>query len=362
MTKIIFVALFATLSFASVNDDLRTQFKKLEKISGKNRSVGSRGNKKARRYLLKFMKKNAARLGGKVYIHKFFPDVDFAIKTTTDDFKNLVAKKFKKKDPIYKKWFSFTREAIQFYRKYRKVEGQNLVLEIPGTERPNKVMYFGTHYDTLTHNPATMKFTPKKRAPSADDNGSGIIVLMNTIAKLKKAAPYTMRFVFFDYEEIFFLGSYEFAKKISAKELPWQKPKEANMGLVALEMLGWSKKKLMAKVYTRKLGEEGQERDVALFKKLQEAQKKTKNRLVLSHLANGFNRSDNWSFWQFGLPAIALTQDWENDFNPYYHTQKDTPKNLNFTYLRKIIQVMDKMVNVEPPPKKKEADKSEEES
>jgi len=48
-------------------------------------------------------------------------------------------------------------------------------------------------------------------------------------------------------------------------------------------------------------------------------------------LPNGFDRSDNWSFWKWSFPAVCVSQDWEQDFNQQnYHTSHDYPKLLIF--------------------------------
>ena len=44
---------------------------------------------------------------------------------------------------------------------------------------------------------------------------------------------------------------------------------------------------------------------------------------------NNFNNSDHFRFWDVGIPAIALTQNWEDDFNTKYQTGNDFPETIN---------------------------------
>jgi Zn-dependent M28 family amino/carboxypeptidase len=116
---------------------------------------------------------------------------------------------------------------------------------------------------------------------------------------------------------------------------------EKTLGLFNLEMIGWSKtdvsKKPTVKLYTRVSTESGAEKDIKLAKLFDTSAKGAKVKLKPVILPNGFNRSDNWSFWQNGLPSVCITEDWESDFNESnYHTDHDDIKNLNLKYLTEI--------------------------
>lgn len=301
--------------------------KNIVELSVPNRTVGRPGHKKVFDHLKSEFEKIAKVGGGKVFVHEFKPDVKFAAKTYQNDFDNLVVKKFKKEDPTYKKWDAFTKAAIKFVNSFGKYRGKNLVLELPGTESPTEVIYVGAHYDSITHNHETMAFTPDAVAPAADDNASGLAALLFAAQKMA-STPHkkTVRFVAFDFEEIFFLGSLAFARDLKKQKIG--KKDEKYLGLINLEMMGWSKKEPILKIYTRDKNAE----DAALA----EAAKASATGLNLNVqiLANGFNRSDNWPFWENGLHAITLSEDWESDFNEKnYHTENDTADSLNYSYL-----------------------------
>lgn len=51
---------------------------------------------------------------------------------------------------------------------------------------------------------------------------------------------------------------------------------------------------------------------------------------------NNFGRSDNYSFWEAGIPAIMIT-DTANFRNPNYHQPTDTPETLDYNRLAEIV-------------------------
>lgn len=328
--------------------DIKTTVKNIVERGLPYRTVGTEGHKKVQEYISDEFKKIAVANGGKFFVHEFLPDVEFAARTYQSDFDTQVAKKFKPIDPVYKKWDKFTKAAKKFVRSYKKIKGYNLILEIPGSESQNEVLYVGAHYDSITHNHDTMTFTPDSPAPGADDNASGVAALLESAKILAASKPKkTLRFVAFDYEEIFFLGSYAYAKELKSKT------SEKFLGLINLEMIGWSSKKLsekpVLKIYTRNKKEPSSVDDMKLAQSMVEARPHTSLDPVI--LPNGFDRSDNWSFWKNDFSSITLSQDWEKDFNEKnYHTPQDIPENLNFPYLEEITQFLiagvSKLVNI----------------
>ncbi len=311
-----------------------------------NRSAGQLGHEKASKWIeARFRELSEKIPGAKVYRHSFYPDVAFAEKNYRSDFVRLVAKKFPKKSETYLKWKAFTDSAIQFVKQFEKVPGQNWILEIPGATEPRDVLYIGGHYDTITHDHQTMKFTVEGVAPGADDNASGFIAMLS-LAEYFAAHPpsKTLRFVAFDDEEIFFLGSYAFAKDYLKKKLPFSVKKERYAGLINLEMIGWSTLKtrpnVPVKIYTRANGQKGAKNDEILADMLlKQTPAPGVWNLKPEILKNGFDRSDQWSFWQKGLSAVCISEDWENDFNEKnYHTANDTPATLNDAYLNAVTE------------------------
>ena len=321
-------------------------------LSQPNRSVGMSGHEKAYDYLKKEFQKIAEAHSGKVLEHSFRPDVDFAIRSYQNDFDTKVEGKIAPEDPEYRKWKVFTNDAVSFVKKYQGNTGRNLILELKGTQKPAEVIYVGAHYDTITHDHVTMKFTPAESTEGADDNASSLIGLLAAAREIA-ATPHdrTVRFVAFDFEEIFFLGSYALAKDIKGKKLSWAPATESFMGLFNLEMIGWSKaplsKKSVMKLYIRSPKEPGASSDLALAKMYQDAVRQAGLKLKPEILENGFDRSDQWAFWQLGFPGVCISQDWEGDFDEKnYHTSHDSPKNLNMDYLTEIVRGIDQALKI----------------
>ncbi len=311
-----------------------------------NRTVGTQGHEAAFEFIKNQFDEIATASKGRVIIHEFMPDIDFARKNYQTDFDNLVKAKYPPSSPVYKKWNQFTLQAIDFIERFRNIKGRNLILEIPGKKLPNEVIYVGAHYDTIDNDPNSLRFLPLLPAPGADDNASGIAALLVAARELRNEHPdRTLRFVAFDYEEIFFLGSYALAKDLSSLKPRWMRLNEQTGGLINLEMIGWSKTKIenhpILKLYTREKTQIGADQDLSLTLALNRAGFLLKTPLKLEVLQNGFNRSDNWSFWQKSFSAICISEDWENDFNKtHYHTPTDTPDTLNYDYLKEVTKLL----------------------
>ena len=86
---------------------------------------------------------------------------------------------------------------------YRRLTSRNVIAEIPGKLKDCDTYILSAHYDVGNEN-----------SPGALDNGAGVAALL-TIAKNIKKFQFnnTIKIVFFSGEELFFMGSYAFAKK-----------------------------------------------------------------------------------------------------------------------------------------------------
>lgn len=333
----------ALLSFSP--QQIKKEMKDFILTARPERSVGSIGHEKAYDYLKARFDKLASKHQGKVIEHRFEPDIQFAIDYYQKDFDTKVEGKVPPGSRDYEKWKAFTGYAISFVSGYKGTTGKNLILEFKGTKRPKEILYVGAHYDSITHNHKSMQFTPDQPTDGADDNASGVmavLALAQSLAQTKHER--TVRFILFDFEEIFFLGSQALARDLSEGKLAWAPKDETFGGLYNFEMIGWSKKKLkqkpVVKIYTRGKKDAESSNDNVLAQMYILAAKKLKAKIRPVQLANGFDRSDNWPFWLKHLSAVTISQDWENDFNQKnYHTQKDRLETLNFEYLSEIIRV-----------------------
>jgi hypothetical protein len=326
-------------------EKLKTTLVEFIEATKPNRSVGKLGHNNAQNFLRNKLQGLAKEKHIYFYEHHFLPDVKFAVKTYEKDFSDAIEKKYSPKSKIYKKWDRFTKSAIQYVEKFKNIMGVNFILEIQGSENKDIISYLGAHYDTTTHNHKTLTFTPDVATDGADDNASGVaaaLVLAEHFAKHR--TKNTIRILFLDFEEVFFLGSYELAKDIMLQKLPWTKNDKEVVGYYNLEMIGYSSKDISSKpafkLYIRE-NDPGKSKDEFLTKKILSTSQKIDSKIKPVVIANGFNRSDNWSFWQWNIPSVCITQDWEDDFNvKNYHTEHDNVEFLNIDYMTEITQIV----------------------
>jgi hypothetical protein len=62
----------------------------------------------------------------------------------------------------------------------------------------------------------------------------------------------------------------------------------------------------------------------------------------------GVGWSDQWSFWQVGYPGVMVTDTAPFRY-PRYHTQADTPRNLDYDRMARVVaglaHVVDDLAN-----------------
>lgn len=212
----------------------------------------------------------------------------------------------------------------------------NLIAEIKG-ENPDEVVVVGAHYDTVPG------------SPGADDNASGVAALLEIMRSLSGLQPRrTLRFVAFANEEhpgapAETMGSYVYARDCRASG-------ENIVAMLSLEMLG---------VYSDDPGSQRYPQPFNLFypevanfiafvtnssyRKLvrkcvglfrQHARFPSEGGAAPSGMRDA-GRSDHWGFWQFGYPALMVT-DTSNFRYAHYHTARDTPDKLDFDRLARV--------------------------
>ena len=208
-------------------------------------------------------------------------------------------------------------------------------------DRPNRggelpPLLVGAHYDTVSG------------SPGADDNASGLVVLLEVASKLSRqplARPVWL--VAFCLEEQDRLGSQAFVARLKSE-------RHELAGAIILECVGFSKSetgtqqappKVPIAVPTQGdfLAIVGNETSRSLVRQLeQEAQQHAAKLKTLSLVVPGqgeampdTRRSDHASFWDAGYPAVVLT-DTANFRNPHYHRETDTVDTLNLEFLSNV--------------------------
>ncbi|PQO45686.1 M28 family metallopeptidase [Blastopirellula marina] len=211
----------------------------------------------------------------------------------------------------------------------------NLIVEVPGTRRPEEIVLLGAHYDTV---PET---------PGADDNASAVAVLLETARLLKDhVGKRTLRFVAFACEEppyylIDLMGSQHHAREAKQRG-------EKIVGMLCLEMVGYFRDEVGSQMipetiprwlrwpfpkrgnFLTAVGNLRSWQLVYHFRRgFKRGSKMPLFSIALPEIIREIRMSDNSSFWDQGYPALMLT---DTSFlrNPHYHEPTDTPDTLNY--------------------------------
>lgn len=203
--------------------------------------------------------------------------------------------------------------------------------DYPGQGSALPPLLIGAHYDTVPG------------SPGADDNASGLVVLLEVAARLRTttlARPIWL--VAFCLEEQDRLGSQAFAARLKAEQ-------RELAGAIILECVGFARSQDGTQQippgvpiavpnqgdFLAIVGNEASQFLVAQLE--QEARLKTLSLIVpdRGEAIPHTRRSDHASFWDAGYPAVMLT-DTANFRNPHYHRETDTMDTLNLEFLSNV--------------------------
>ena len=219
-----------------------------------------------------------------------------------------------------------------------KAEVANLVIERPGSRRPDEIVVVGAHYDTVFC------------TPGADDNASAVAMLIEVARLLASSrSRRTVRFVSFACEEPPYfctgsMGSQHYARSCRVRN-------DNIVGMLCLEMVGYystdpGSQRLPQEIpaflrcafpsRANFLAAVGNLPSLKLVVQFRRGFKRT-SRLPLYSIAlperiHAIRLSDNSSFWDQGYPALMIT-DTSFCRNPHYHQSTDTPDTLDYARL-----------------------------
>ena len=223
-------------------------------------------------------------------------------------------------------------------------KSSNWIARLKGFSPSAPRLIIGAHYDAVPG------------SPGADDNASGMAVLLETARVYAAAQPRWpgVEFAAFNMEEYGMIGSRNYAARL-------KKEKIEISGMVSLEMVGFAseekgsqKMPLFLKPFYPEVGNfiglVANTRSIPLLKKVEKIFR-TVGELPLETLrlpANGWifpdaRLSDHSSFWDQGYPALLVT-DTSFFRNPYYHTEEDTVATLNLDFLCRVAQAAARLV------------------
>ena len=229
------------------------------------------------------------------------------------------------------------RRSPQLEIKTQKFSGmRNIIARLPSqhTTKPNRIFILCAHYDSKANrdsnwNPLTSK------APGANDNGSGVAIMLETAYLLSKFKfNCELRFIAFSGEEVGLIGSQHYAKKAA----------ESGENIVAtfnVDMVGFNWINDQTDIVTNRHSSWIVEftRIINTWFDFDLEIREFRDDL--------FGYSDHKPFWTQGYDAVTLVESitpWRDsrgyEANPFYHTSKDTVDKINLNLVTKVARLI----------------------
>lgn len=198
--------------------------------------------------------------------------------------------------------------------------GKNLIARQPGVEHPGQRWVLTGHYDAIG-GPTV--------APAADDDGSGTVAVVEAARLLSQQTfAYTIEYVIFDMEEQGLVGS-EFMASSSGGT------GDTLLGVLNMDAIAWDGDgDDLARIHTRPIGE-----SIALADSIVAIHDRYNIGLNMVVNNPGATYSDHASFWNQNFTAVLVIEDFDNDGNPYYHTEDDRVQYFDTVYFHKLAKL-----------------------
>jgi Zn-dependent M28 family amino/carboxypeptidase len=220
----------------------------------------------------------------------------------------------------------------------------NLEVEIPGAG-PD-ILVVGAHYDSVFG------------SPGANDNASGVAGLLALARRFAgKPCGQTLRFVAFVNEEPPFFQTEEMGSFVYAKRCKERGDKITAM--ISLETIGYFSDEPGSQKYPAPglgllypskgdfIGFASNTGSRALLRAavsaFRQAGRIPCQGAALPAAVPGIGWSDHWSYWQFGYPAIMVTDTAPFRY-PHYHEPTDTPDRLDYDRFALVVSGMEKVI------------------
>ena len=215
----------------------------------------------------------------------------------------------------------------------------NVIGQVPGTDPERGALVIGAHYDAFMEHPA------------ADDNASGVAVLLELVRTLPQQAPRrSWYFVAFSTEEPPFfgtehMGSAHFARRLRDRNIDVNlmialdgvgrysdEPGSQSFPMPAVGFLYPSAGNFIAVVGNMNSGRS--------LRRVKSAILSTRSIAVATFRApavvQGVDWSDHASFWRYDMPAVLLT-DTLYARHGDYHSATDTPDKLDYEKMTQLV-------------------------
>jgi len=215
---------------------------------------------------------------------------------------------------------------------------RNLVVEIPGTSRPDEILVVGAHYDSV------------RGAPGANDNGSGVAAVLELARAFHAWQPArTWRLVLFVNEEPPFYRTGQMGSRVHAERA--RSRGERIVAMYSLETIGWYSDAPGSQHYPFPFSWFYPDRGDFLAFVANLASRDLVHRTVAAFRAAarfpsegvaapgwipGVDWSDQWAFWRAGIPAVMITDTAPFRY-PHYHTPHDTPDKVDYERLARVV-------------------------
>jgi Zn-dependent M28 family amino/carboxypeptidase len=223
---------------------------------------------------------------------------------------------------------------------------RNVIAEVTGTDRAEEIVIVGAHYDSVYD------------CPAANDNGTGVAATLEIARLLSEFKPRrTLRFVTFPNEEPPFfrsddMGSLRYVRLCRERN-------EKIVAMFSLETMGYysdapnsqqAPSNLFFLIYPNTGNFIGFVSNWASRNLLAQAIKAFRSSVqfpsegaVLSALVSGVDLSDHWAFWEYGYPAIMITDTAFYRY-PHYHTNEDTPDKIDYDRFARVVRGLAEVV------------------
>jgi aminopeptidase YwaD len=222
---------------------------------------------------------------------------------------------------------------------YFSYRGQNFrnIIGRQGAQHGGSLIILGAHFDSV------------QGTPGADDNASGVAVLLEAARLLARAKGGSqVLFCAFNLEELNMIGSSYFAKKLKSAGARVD-------AMISLEMVGYTDSRPGSQKYPLGLkpfypdrgdfiGVIGNWHSAFLLRRFARQMRQVQGLPVetLSVPGNGglipaVRLSDHSPFWDAGYPALMVT-DTSFFRNPYYHGSMDALETLNLDFMAKVCE------------------------
>lgn len=200
---------------------------------------------------------------------------------------------------------------------------RSVILTLPGLNASSdRVYYIFNHADSMLSFPSPTFDQLMYDCPGADDDGSGVAATLEAARVMSRYGfQDTIRFAFFNGEEIGLLGSYYWAQQMAILG-------ENIQGSIDYDMIGYS---TGGAQYDFNLAS-----NPASQWQLQHVVDVNRRYgiglRILSEVTTRQIPSDITAFYYFGFPGVFGI---EEEFSPYYHTMRDRVEYLNLTLIER---------------------------